>query len=181
MFCVVPVLSRNQLEAIRLIGGSAEGCTSESGCLCGMEPVGAIQIVARLIGVMKRFQTKQAKQDFICSHIQRSFVGYSEKGYAKFNWSIGCAPHVLSNCCRWCFQHFYNIGNTQLTALCRLVKQNKDCMPSYSDFDAPYVYTATFKNELNAQAQRFGITLDHSQIAALQIPNTEKVCICVYV
>ena len=51
-------------------------------------------------------------------------------------------------------------------------------MKSYSDFDAPYIYTAAFRNELDAQAQRFGITLDHSQIAALQIPNTEKVCIC---
>ena len=47
--------------------------------------------------------------------------------------------------------------------------------PGYSDSAPPYVYGEMFRSSLDDAARRVGITLNHRQIAAAQIPNTEKV------
>ena len=90
-------------------------------------------------------------------------------------WKIGSPPSVVTGCCRECFKHFYNIGDTSLTAYCKLVKEQKHDAPAYTDDAAPYVYGEMFKDAMDDIARRVGITLNHRQIAAAQIPNTEKV------
>jgi hypothetical protein len=173
-------LTKTQQHAIYQIGASAEVCRSESSCLCGLETVDAIQIISRLMADQKHLSNSKEKNDYITAQIVRSFVGYTEKGYGNFSWTIGSPPYAISGCCRWCFQHFYHIGNTKLTKLCKLVKENKVAMPDFSDRDAPYVYKGHFRNSLDQMARQMGIALNHRQIAALQIPNTDKVAVMLY-
>ena len=175
MFFLTLDLTKTQQQAIYQIGASAEVCRSETSCLCGLDTVDALHIISRLISDQKKLSSPKEKNDFIQAHIVRSFVGYKEKGYGKFNWTIGSPPHTISGCCRWCFQHFYQIGNTKLTELCKLVKESKVDMPDFSDRDAPYVYKSHFRNALDDMARQMGIVLNHRQIAAMQIPNTDKV------
>jgi hypothetical protein len=61
-----------------------------------------------------------------------------------------------------------------------LVKENKVAVPDFSDRDAPYVYKGHFRNSLDQMARKMGIALNHRQIAALQIPNTDKVAGMLY-
>jgi hypothetical protein len=56
-----------------------------------------------------------------------------------------------------------------------MVKQNKQMLPTFSDRCRPYIYHELFKNALNDMVHRIGITLNHRQIAAMQIPNSGKV------
>ena len=113
--------------------------------------------------------------------VRQSFVGYSNLGYAKLCYRIGTPPSVVTDCCRSCFKHFYRIGDTQLTEYCKLIKADKEVAPVYTDSAPPYVYGEFFKNSMDDAARRVGITLNHRQIAAAQIPNTEKVNICVFI
>ena len=106
-----------------------------------------------------------------------AFIGYTEKGYAKMCWKIGTPPSVVSGCCRQCLKHFYDIGDTSLTEYCKFVKADKEIDSAYTDSAAPYVYGEMFRSSLDDAARRVGITLNHRQIAAAQIPNTEKVTI----
>ena len=135
----------------------------------------AIHIVSRVISSIQSIRNKKDRVSYICESIQRSLKGYSEKGYGIMSWTIGDPPYLKSNCCRWCFIHFYGIGNTSLIQMCKLVKQKKQMFPSFSDRTRPYVYHQLFKNALNDMANSIGIALNHRQIAAMQIPNSSKV------
>ena len=107
--------------------------------------------------------------------VKQSFAGYTDKGYASMDWKIGSNPYSISGCCRECFKHFYGFGDTSLTEYCKLVKADKQPNRAYTDDAAPYVYGDNFRAALDDAARRVGISLNHRQIAAAQIPNTEKV------
>jgi hypothetical protein len=77
--------------------------------------------------------------------------------------------------------HYYDIGNTTLTKLCRLVKQGKESQPSFTDHQRPYIYSEVFKCSLDDIARRYGIVLNHRQLAAMQIPNSRKVLKMTYI
>ena len=172
------VLSSTQTEAARRIADSSRVCRSDHSCLRGVDCSTAIRIVSRVIHDIKSLFNSHEKTDktqYIMASVIRSFKGYSEKGYAIMDWTIGTPPYVKSNCCRWCFMHCYGIGNTTLTKLCQLIKQDKQELRSFNDHCRPYVYQEVFKNALDDAAHRIGINLNHRQVAAMQIPNTPKV------
>ncbi len=172
-------MSTIQQEAHRSIADSSRTCTSPFACLRGIAHADAIRIVSRVVYDMQSLKLKKERINYICSAIARSFAGYTPKGYASMNWTIGTNPFLQSNCCRFCFMHFYGIGNTSLTKYCALMKHEKQHMPSFTDKCAPYIYHELFKGALDDMAHRVGIQLNHRQIAALQIPNSRKVMLYV--
>ena len=169
------VMSGAQAEAVWQIADSTHVCTSKHGCLRGINGNQAIHIVSRLVHELRSIANKPDRIRYICEGILRSLRGHTEKGYGVMSWTIGVPPYLLSSCCRWCFIHFFGIGNTTLIQLTKMVKQNKQMLPSFTDQNRPYIYHEMFKNALNDMAHRIGIALNHRQIAAMQIPNSSKV------
>ncbi len=108
--------------------------------------------------------------------VKQSVSGYSTKHYVQPNWIIGPPQLGISNCCRKCVCHFYDICDTTLTKYCTLIKKGQvHSNVQLGDSTAAYVYNSDFRSLLNDMALRSGITLDHEQIAAMLIPNTTEV------
>ena len=108
--------------------------------------------------------------------VKQSITGYTSKHYIKPNWIIGPPQLGISNCCRKCVCHFYNICDATLTKYCAAFQKRQSYAgDNYSDISAGYVYNADFKSMLNDMAARSGIVLDHQQIAAMLIPNSREV------
>ena len=168
-------------EAVRIIGDSSRVCNSKNLCLRGLEESKSLRIVSRIRHEMRSLHEKKEKNNYLLSCVRQSFGGWSKKGYAIMNWTIGSPPYLQPKCCRNCFMHYYDIGNTTLTKLCRLVKQGKESQPSFTDHQRPYIYSEVFKCSLDDIARRYGIVLNHRQLAAMQIPNSRKVLKMTYI
>ena len=168
-------------EAVRIIGDSSRVCNSKNLCLRGLEEAKSLRIVSRILHEMRSLHERKERNNYLLSCIRQSFCGWSKKGYAIMNWTIGSPPYLQPKCCRNCFMHYYDIGNTTLTKLCRLVKQDKESQPSFTDHQRPYIYSEVFKCSLDDIAHRYGIVLNHRQVAAMQIPNSRKVLKMTYI
>ena len=170
------------LIAKRKIGMSYGICmTPDSPCISQLDIVEKgrhIRCVVAINQQLKLLKTRKEKKAFYLDIVKQSITGYSNKRYAKTNWVIGPPRLGISNCCRKCVCHFYNICDTTLTKYCSLVKTGQlNSTEEYGDTSAGYVYNTAFKSLLNDMAARSGIVLDHAQIAAMLIPNSRDVSI----
>ena len=135
-----------------------------------------IRCVIAINKQLKLLSSRKESRAFYLDVVKQSIGGYSEKHYVKPNWIIGPPQLGISNCCRKCVCHFYEICDTTLTKYCTLVKKGQlHSNLEYGDNTGGYVYTNNFKSLLNDMAARSGIVLDHSQIAAMLVPNTREV------
>ena len=168
------------LIAKRKIGASYAVCASpDTPCIAQLDLIEKgrdIRCVMAINQQLKLLYSRKEKRSFYLDMVKQSISGYSSKHYIKPNWIIGPPQLGISNCCRKCVCHFYEIGDTTLTKYCALVKKGQlASSDEFNDKSAGYVYNATFKSLLNDMAARSGITLDHNQIAAMLIPNTREV------
>jgi hypothetical protein len=136
-------------EAVRIRGDSSRVCNSKKMFLRGLVESKSRRIVSRILHEMGSLHEQKERNNYLLSCIRQSFCGWSKKGYAIVNWTIG-SPQITSilqpKCCRNCFiMHYYDIGNTTLTKLCRLVKQHRKSWPSFTDHQRPYIYSELFK------------------------------------
>ncbi len=135
-----------------------------------------IRCVLAINQQLKLLSTRKDSRAFYIDIVKQSIAGYSNKHYVQPNWIIGPPQLGISNCCRKCVCHFYEICDTTLTKYCSLVKKGQmQSNIEYGDKSSGYVYNAEFKSLLNDMAARSGIKLDHGQIAAMLIPNTREV------
>lgn len=168
------------LIAKRKIGASYNICLSpDTPCISQLDLVEKgrhIRCVLAINQQLKLLETRKASREFYLDIVKQSVMGYSSKHYIQPNWIIGPPQLGISNCCRKCVCHFYNICDTTLTKYCSLVKKGQ-CYSNeeYGDKSAGYVYNADFKSLLTDMAARSGIILDHDQIAAMLIPNSRDV------
>ena len=168
------------LVAKRKIGASYTVCsTPDTPCIAQldvMEKGRDIRCVVEINRQLRLLTSRNHSRSFYLNVVKQSIAGYSNKQYVKPNWVIGPPQLGISNCCRKCVCHFYEICDTTLTKYCALVKQGQ-CHSSveFNDKSAGYVYNPDFKSLLNDMAARSGIKLDHDQIAAMLIPNTREV------
>ncbi len=168
------------LIAKRKIGASYNLCaTPDNPCISNLELIEKgrdIRCVLAINQQLKLLRNKKDSRSFYLDVVKQSITGYSVKQYVKPNWIIGPPQLGISNCCRKCVCHFYEICDTTLTKYCSLVKKGQIYSNNeYGDKSVGYVYNNEFKSLLNDMAARSGIVLDHSQIAAMLIPNTREV------
>jgi hypothetical protein len=168
------------LIAKRKIGASYQLCaTPDNPCISNLDLIEKgrdIRCVLAINQQLKLLRNKKDSRSFYLDVVKQSITGYSTKQYVKPNWIIGPPQLGISNCCRKCVCHFYEICDTTLTKYCSLVKKGQIYANNeYGDKAVGYVYNNEFKSVLNDMAARSGIVLDHSQIAAMLIPNTREV------
>jgi hypothetical protein len=180
--CTNILLERLQeiLIAKRKIGASYDICTSpDTPCISQLDCVEKgrdIRCVLAINGQLKLLSSREAKKSFYLDMVKQSVSGYSTKHYVQPNWIIGPPQLGISNCCRKCVCHFYDICDTTLTKYCTLIKKGQvHSNVQFGDSTAAYVYNSDFRSLLNDMPLRSGITLDHEQIAAMLIPNTTEV------
>lgn len=137
-----------------------------------------IDCVVAIEKELKLLASREKKRGFFLDLVKRSIEGYSSKHYVKPKWVIG--PHQLGikGCCRGCVCHYYEICDATLTNYCSLVKKGMDQSASNTigDKSVAYEYTTCFKNALDSLA-RYGHEIDHTMMAAMQIPNSKPVSI----
>ncbi len=125
---------------------------------------------------LKLLVSREKKREFFFDLVRRSIEEYSPKHYVKPKWIIGPGQLGIKGCCRGCVCHFYEICDATLTNYCSMVKKGMDksaCI-EIGDKSIAYEYTTNFKNALNSLA-RYGYEVDHTMLAAMQIPNSKPV------
>ena len=168
------------LIAKRKIGESYSICLSpDAPCIAQLDVIEKARDIRCVIAInnqLKQLSSRKEKRSFYMDIVKQSITGYTSKHYIKPNWIIGPPQLGISNCCRKCVCHFYNICDATLTKYCAAFKKGQSYTgDDYSDISAGYVYNADFKSMLNDMAARSGIVLDHQQIAAMLIPNSREV------
>jgi hypothetical protein len=99
---------------------------------------------------------------------------------SKFTGDGGLNGFIYRGCCRKCFAHYYGIGMSTITKYCTFIKagEDKEIIRNYNDRSAGEQYSGMFKRALDNMAKNFKKPLDHSQIAAMNIPNTHQSLVC---
>jgi hypothetical protein len=166
-----------RLIAMRIIGEAREVCsTPEYSCLKHLSDGADIDCVVAIEKDLKRLTTREKRKEYFLDVVRRSVNGYSYKHYTKASWVIGPSRLGIRGCCRSCLCHYYKISDSTLTSYCAQVKNGTDHNASLriGDKSVPYEYKPAFREALNRLARQ-GVELDHSLIAAAQVPNSKEV------
>jgi len=164
--------------AMRIIAEASEVCATPGySCLKHLGDGADIDCVVAIESDLKKLSTREKRREYFLNIVRRSIDGYSYKHYTKASWVIGPPRLGMRGCCRACVCHYYKISDTTLTNYCALVKKGTDHNTSSTigDKSMPYQYKPAFREALNRLARQ-GVELDHSLIAAAQLPNSKEVC-----
>jgi hypothetical protein len=105
-------------------------------------------------------------------------------GNYKYNWKIGVAPReTLSGVCRECFINCYNVSGSYVDNIVIAIKNGERSVDGPLNDHANPARTnpgeaGGWFRQIGHVADSFGITLSFTQMAAMQIPNTEASLSC---
>lgn len=166
--------------AMRKIGEAIKVCKNpDFTCLKHLSTVreGAdIDCVVAINKELALLVTREKRKEYFLNIVKQSIGGYSNKHYVKPNWMIGPQQLGIKGCCRGCLCHYYEICDATLTNYCTLVKKGFDSLVcrEIGDKSIVYEYTSEFRNAIS-RLTRDGIEINHTMMAAMQIPNSTAV------
>jgi hypothetical protein len=139
-----------------------------------------VQSINQLLRRSKKFSAERSQ--FLTDLIKSCYTGITPGGNIKADWTLGDPRKGLcyEGCCRSCFLYYYEFGSTQCVNIWNRIKRDEAefAARNFTDKAAKYSYNEWFKDSLDSLALRSKINLNHSQIAAMQIPNSHQSLNC---
>jgi hypothetical protein len=155
-----------------------------------LEIIGETNAISLLLGCLEEMSglSRQQKHEVIFQKLLQSTTGITGGGYLDCTYNLGVGLHTKAyGVCHTCFQHAYEIGESQLYDIHKQVKHGwmtsdpgarRAAGSGAGGQSGELKHNPVFVKKLCELAMSRGYSLDKYEVAAMAIPNNSQALTC---